>query len=121
MATDKLKPYNGGTWSKARFRSFVTSALRRASGRWGPKHQCRKLARVGRNQYRCAACQKIVGNAETHVDHIEPVVDPVRGFQGWDEFVQRLFVEADGFRLLCHECHQEVTQKQREIRKLNKR
>ena len=116
-----MKTRNNGTWTEARFRSFVTSALRRASGRWAPKHACRKSARVGRNQYRCAACKQVVGNSETHIDHIEPVVDPVRGFQGWDEYVARLFVEADGFRLLCTACHSEVTAQQREIRKANKK
>jgi len=116
-----LKPYNNGTWSAAKFRAFVTSALRRASGRWGPKHSCRKAARIGRNQYVCSACKKVVGNSETHIDHINPVVDPVRGFQGWDEYVARLFVEADGFRLLCTACHSAITAQQREVRKANKK
>jgi hypothetical protein len=48
-------------------------------------------------------------------------VDPVLGFQGWDTYVERLFVEQDGYRLLCKTCHAEVTQKQREVRKANKR
>jgi len=112
---------NNGTWTEARFRSFIVSALRRASGRWGPKYGCKKAARIGRNEYRCASCSKVVGNSECHVDHIQPVVDPVCGFQDWNTYVERLFVEREGFRLLCKACHAEVTAKQREVRKANKR
>ena len=115
------KTRNGGQWTTARFRSFITSALRRASGRWGPKNRAKQLARVARNTYRCAACQKLYGNSQVHIDHIAPVVDPVRGFVSWDEFIARLFVEVEGFRCLCESCHAEVTAQQREVRKANKR
>ena len=54
------------------------------------------------------------------MDHVNPVVDPVRGFNGWDEYIARLFVEQDGYRCLCTNCHAEVTAKQRIIRKQNK-
>lgn len=114
-------PYCNGTWSLSRKRQFIISALRRASGRWAPKYACKKAARVARNEYRCASCSQTVGNSECHVDHINPVVDPVVGFQGWDIYVERLFVERDGYRLLCKTCHAEVTQKQREVRKANKK
>jgi len=111
------KPRCNGQWTEARFRSFVVSALRRASSRWAPKYTCKKQARVARNSYRCAACNGVFGNSEVHVDHIQPVVDPVQGFVGWDTFVERLFVEIDGYRLLCKECHAKVTANQRELRK----
>lgn len=43
---------------------------------------------------------------EIHVDHVIPCgslksLDDVRGF------VERLFVEADGLRVLCEQCHAE--------------
>ena len=31
------KPYCNGQWTAARKKSFITSALRRASSRWAPK------------------------------------------------------------------------------------
>lgn len=55
------------------------------------------------------------------MDHVQPVVDPATGFTTWDNFIERLFVEVDGFRLLCKACHAEVTQKQREQRKLRRK
>lgn len=115
---DTPKPHCNGQWTDARKRSFIVSALRRASCRWAPRHLCLKQARIARNRYRCAACSAIVGNKDIHLDHVLPVVDPVRGFQGWDEFIARLFVEADGFRAICKTCHAETTAHQREARKL---
>ena len=90
--------YNDGKWSSARFRSFITSALRRASSRWGPKYGAKKAARVARNSYKCAACSSIVPNKEAKVDHVHPVVDPVRGFVSWDEFIARLFVSGTAIK-----------------------
>lgn len=118
---DTPKPHCNGQWTDARKRSFIVSALRRASCRWAPKHLCRKQARIARNQYRCAACSAIVGNKDIHLDHIVPVVDPMRGFQSWDEFIARLFVEADGFRAICKACHAQTTAQQREARKLKRK
>jgi len=116
-----MMPRCNGTWTESRFRSFVISALRRASGRWAPKYACKKAARVARNSYRCEACAATVGNSDCQVDHKAPVVDPVIGFQGWDKYVERLFVEREGYRLLCKACHSQVTQAQRELRKANKK
>lgn len=111
----------GGLWTEADFTSFIKSALRRATGRWAPKHKCKKDARIARNQYRCALCSHIVGNKDLAIDHIKPVVDPVRGFVSWDEYIARMFCEQDGFRAICKDCHDNVTASQREIRKANKK
>jgi 5-methylcytosine-specific restriction endonuclease McrA len=119
MSHEKL--HCGGRWTLARKRSFITSALRRASGRWAPKYECKKRARVGRNQYVCASCGKTVGNKSIRVDHITPVVDPVHGFVGWDQFIDRLFVEIDGYQAICLACHEDKTTKEREVRKLNRK
>jgi hypothetical protein len=54
------------------------------------------------------------------VDHINPVVCPVAGFTSWDELIDRMFVEADGFQVLCTECHKKKTGDERKIRAANK-
>ncbi len=106
----------GGRWTTARKHSFIVSALRRASGRWAPKNDAKKAARLERNTYRCASCAKTFGHTDIHIDHIIPVVDPSKGFTTWDDFIARLFVEIDGFRAVCTSCHSEITAKQREVR-----
>ena len=110
-----------GAWTDARFRSFIVSALRRASSRWAPKYGSKRAARVARNSYKCAACSSIVPNKEAKVDHIVPVVDPVRGFVSWDEFIARLFVEQDGYQILCQACHAVKTSQERQVRKANRK
>ena len=114
------KTRNGNQWTEARFKGFIVSALRRASGRWGPKFACKKKARIARNAYICAQCSGIVGNSQIKIDHIEPVVDPTRGFQGYDTFISRLFVELEGYQAICIPCHNTKTQVEREQRKAAK-
>lgn len=122
------KPYNSGTWTDARFRGFIKSALRAASMRWGPRNECKKRAKVGYGKYRCDNCgtvgpatlpppkgkKKRINNAI--VDHINPVV-PTTGWTSWDDIIQRMFCEVDGFQLLCHKCHTEKTEQERNERR----
>ena len=133
MSASKSSPHNGGQWTAARFHSFIKGALRSASQRWGPKNEVKKAARVERGKYMCAGFAGIephvvsaslppkpgnkrrINNAV--VDHIEPVVSVQDGFTTWDEIIKRMFCEADGFQLLCHDCHTRKTKTEREVRK----
>ena len=121
------KPHNGGTWTKARLKSFIISQLRGATQRWGPKVDCIKKARVSRGLYRCAGCGEVVPPTlpppdgkkrrikNIVADHIEPIVDPAVGFTTYDDWIKRCFVEIDGYQALCHKCHTEKTQQERKI------
>lgn len=125
------KTRNGETWTEARYRSFIVSALRKASSRWGPKNACKKEARhheklpnnSGRLVFhsKCNGCGVLIPEVEASVDHIQPVIDPAVGFISWDVYVERLFCEVDGFQVLCKTCHDEKTKKEREIAKERKR
>lgn len=55
------------------------------------------------------------------IDHILPVVDPVQGFVDWNTVVARLYVEAEGFQVLCKECHDTKSAEERLIRQANKK
>ena len=122
---------NGGAWTEARFRSFIRGGLRSISMRWPPKNKVKQNARVARGLYLCAGYKSkphevpaslppLPGNKRrinnAVVDHIQPVIDPRRGFLSWDELIKRLFCEADGFQLLCHDCHKRKTSDERKIR-----
>ena len=125
MADNKKR--NGGEWTDARFRSFVTSALRAASRRWPPKNKALKEAFVGRKEnkktgklamhYKCAKCKKHFVAADVQVDHIHPVVDPKVGFIGWDSFIDRIFCEIENLQVLCKPCHKVKTEKEKAERK----
>lgn len=122
------KPHNGGEWTEARKRQFICSALRKA--RWPVKFKSLNKAFVGKKvnpatkrmckAYRCAGCGGHFINAAVAVDHIEPVVS-VTGFVDWNTYIERLFVEGDGFQVLCKECHKAKTDEENEKRKENKK
>ena len=121
------KKRNGGEWTDARFRSFVTSALRAASRRWPPKFKALKEAFVGRKtnkktgklamHYKCAKCKKHFVAADVQVDHVLPVVDPKVGFIGWDSFIDRIFCEIENLQVLCKPCHKVKTEEEKVERK----
>ena len=42
--SDEEKPRCSGAWTESRYQNFIISALRKATGRWGPKNYCIKVA-----------------------------------------------------------------------------
>jgi 5-methylcytosine-specific restriction endonuclease McrA len=123
----KRNTFNGGEWTPARFRSFVTGALRTATRRWPPKYQALKDALVGRKvnkktgklamHYSCAECSKEFVSGDVQVDHKEPAVDPATGFVSWDVYVDRLYCEASNLQVLCLPCHKKKTAEEKLLRK----
>lgn len=128
------KPRCNGQWTEARHRSFIISALRGATNRWGPKSEALRRARISRGVYTCDLCKKQMGATawrvyksgkkkgqpkkvkDAVVDHIEPVVEPSVGFTTWDEYIERMFCEADGYQVICHDCHEIKTAEERAVR-----
>lgn len=128
----KSKPRCSGNWTEARFNSFIKSALRGATRRWFPITTVRKKSRVERGRYRCVGYERrshIVpatlppkkGNKRriknVLVDHIEPIIDPEKGFESWDVTIKRMFVEEDELQVLCHACHQKKCNYEKELAK----
>lgn len=77
---------------------------------------------MSRGVYECAACKQHVPTTvregggrkkNIFVDHIEPVVDPDKGFTTWDEYISRMFCEKDNLQLLCAACHDVKTADER--------
>jgi hypothetical protein len=131
MATAKTR--NNGRWTEARHKSFIISALRGAHSKWGVKADVKKSARVSTGKYLCACCGT-VGPAtlppdkgqsrrknNAAVDHIDPVVCPKDGFIDWNTYINRMFLEEDGYQVLCWACHGVKTRDERELRTLNRK
>ena len=126
-----IKTRNTGTWTESRFNSFITSTLRRATARWGPKNEAKKQARYhekklnvnGRLVFHsiCDGCGTVIPETTSKVDHIQPVVDPAKGFESWDVKIERMFCEVDGFQVLCIPCHDKKTKEERQIATERKR
>jgi len=117
----------GGTWTQGKFDTFIRSLLRGGFRKYPPKYEVLKEAAVGKKinpaskrlaeHYRCATCKKDYPQKEVNVDHIQPVTDPVTGFQGWDVYVKRMFCSKSNLQVLCSDCHDIKTAEERELRK----
>lgn len=101
---------------KYNLKGWLTSVLRRASYRWGPRSQSMRAARIERGLYRCNICKEAFKSKEVILDHIIPVVDIKKGFPyrsnglpDWGEFIDRLFCDIDGFQVVCSVCHDAKT------------
>lgn len=62
-------------------------------------------------------CKDMYKNNEIVLDHIKPVVDPKTGFTTWDDYIDRMFPEKEGFQVLCSGCHDIKTELEDEMRK----
>lgn len=106
-----MKVFNKHTW--------IVNSLRRASYRWPGRYQAvingRSIQKLSRGRmvwhYNCAMCPKDIHHCRKNIklDHICPVVPPETGFTTWDDYITRMFVEADGFQVLCTDHHKEKT------------
>ncbi len=125
-----LRKYNSDKWTLARFNSFIKSGLRSLSRKWPPKYEVRKKAWIERGIYKCAGYKKrahkvrvtvIEKNKRVNnvfVDHIVPIVDPIKGFTSWDSIVERMFCEKENLQVLCKQCHKGKTNDERKSKEL---
>ena len=113
----------GGKWTEARYWSFLRSALRRAFVRWPVNYDARNSSRrpyVGPSkqqkwEYECSICKGWFPMKGTQLDHVNPC-GPLKSLSDLPGFVDRLFCEREGLRVLCKPCHQEVTNAARHLR-----
>lgn len=119
----------GGEWTESKFNTFIRNQLRGATRKWAPISNCKKAANVSRGLYMCAECEQVVPLTvkvgtkrikNIFVDHIDPIVDPKVGFQGFDVYIERMFCEADNLQLLCGQCHDEKSLKERAEAKIRR-
>jgi 5-methylcytosine-specific restriction endonuclease McrA len=122
-ATKVEKTRNAGTMTESAFWSFIRSGLRQKSRFWKPITQCKMAARRAykgplkrqKFEYQCNVCNKWFPEKKINIDHIEPA-GSLRCAQDLPGFVERLFVEAEGLQVLCSNCHDKKTAKERENR-----
>lgn len=110
-------------WSEARKKAFIVAVLRNGSRRWPPKYTVLNEAKTDKKinkktgrlaqHFRCNACKQEFPAKEVQVDHIKPVVDPKTGFKDWNTFVKRLFCEQENLQVLCKECHNIKSKKEK--------
>jgi 5-methylcytosine-specific restriction endonuclease McrA len=114
-------------WTAARKKAFIISVLRKGSRRYPPifealnaaKTEKKKNSFTGRlaQHYLCACCTRDFAATMVQVDHILPVVCPVKGFQTWDVFIQRLYCGTSNLQVLCKPCHSEKSKSETKERR----
>ena len=120
-----LKTRNNNTLTESAYWSMIRSILRRGTRYWRPIMQAKQDARrkyVGPNnrqkwEYLCSNCKEWFKDKDTAVDHIVPV-GSLKCSNDLPGFIERLTPES-GFQILCKDCHQKKTNKERQERKLN--
>ena len=118
-----VKTRNSKTMTESAFWSFIRSGLRQKSRWWKPITECKlkaKRAYKGPNkrqrfEYQCNTCKLWFAEKHINVDHIHPA-GSLNCAQDLPGFVERLFVEAEGLQILCSNCHDKKTAKERENR-----
>lgn len=100
----------------AKDKNKVISFLRRASMKWKPKSDAKKAARIERGAYKCAMCLKIFRHNEIVMDHIDPVIDPRKGWTDWNDYIERMFCNERGYQALCKPCHEKKTYAENAVR-----
>jgi hypothetical protein len=127
------KPYNSQQWTTARMRSFVMSAIRRC--RWPAKYDALRaaFAQDGINPktnrkcklYRCAETGVLLPAKDVQIDHKEPVIPQDAAFgnttewlgYNWNEVLQRMFCEVEGFQVIGKEAHKAKTKQENDARR----
>lgn len=110
-----IKTRNYNSWSESQFFSFLRSKLRRSSIYWKPITECKKASRIpyiGENKrrkwsYICSECKNAFQDTEISCHHIIPC-GQLKSFSDLSSFCEKLFVEIEGLRMLCNECHSKI-------------
>jgi 5-methylcytosine-specific restriction endonuclease McrA len=133
----------------AKTKARLVNAARKLSRWHKPRLAAKKKAQVDKALFLCSACGTLCYEGKSqirffeykekykkyrlvmeapHMDHIDPVVDPLVGFpylsDGWPDFntyFRRMFTEEANFIALCQSCHKTKTIAENQIRKQNRK
>jgi len=79
------------------------------------------VAKRPRVEYICSNCNEWFMGKDVQVDHTIPVIDPVKGFETWDTFVDRVFCAIENLTVLCKPCHKIKTDEEKAIRAIHRK
>jgi 5-methylcytosine-specific restriction endonuclease McrA len=87
--------------------NYIKASLRRTWGRSKQRQFALANAKVSYGKYLCAVCNDIFARKQIQVDHIIAV----GRFIDFNTYIERLFCESSGLRVLCIDCHKKKTKK----------
>ncbi len=89
--------------------AYIKSALRRTWGRSQQRTSALNAAKISYGLYKCQECKQTHRRKNIEVDHILAIGK----FISFDVFIERLFCDTSGLRVLCKQCHKSKTKKDR--------
>ena len=105
----------------SKLKARAITILRRAWLRDSARTKVKERARIARGRYICEFCKKEIGAKDFQIDHIDPIV-PLTGWENFDSFIMRTFVDDTKLQLICKEpCHSEKSKRENEERRKNKK
>jgi len=93
---------------------FIRSGLRSLWLKWPPRYHAKAAAKLRHGVYLCAGYEVEPHEArakDIHIDHIEPVGE----ISDWGGHIDKLFCPATNLQVLCKECHNKKTAKERSL------
>jgi len=85
--------------------AYIKAALRRTWGRSKQRQGALNAAKISYGVYQCAECKKHTRRKDINVDHIIAI----GRFTTFDLYIERLFCDSSGLRVLCKSCHKSKT------------
>lgn len=114
----------------------IKKHLRRLSYQRKEYSQAKNRAKVDKAVFKCERCEVLMydGKSEKSMErlkqeypkiiwetpelnHLNPVIEPKKGFVTWDDYLDRLFCGPDDLEVLCKSCHLDESRSEMEIRK----
>lgn len=96
--------------------TWVKAKLRNASIQWPAKTEAFRRVRIERGLYKCQECNTVMERRKLQADHREPVVAIEKGWTNFDDYINRLFCDVEGYNILCETCHENKTTLENSLR-----
>lgn len=107
------RTHAGGEWTRARYFTFLRTALRSAAMRYPPivRHALEAVRRKSESktnprlkwEFQCKLCGLWYPRKVVRVDHIVPC-GSLKSYDDLPGFVERMFCEPSGLQVLCVDC-----------------
>lgn len=102
---------------KFNYKSKVIAACRRLWLYSPVRREVQNRCKTPDGYFRCEKCRGLADKVQ--IDHIDPAV-PLTGWDNWDGFITRLFIDAEHMQGICERCHNKKTVGEQKTRKENR-